>query len=262
MEHPSFGTIITTSDPFPQRVVTDYLRKNYKVAYGDIIQLYSDIKSVVDQIIQKVAFLTSADQSVHIIIAGHHDCAGYDHNFEKHKHKLDAAVETMKIFTPTGVRVSGIYSTNENQGQQWKSDFVEGDHFNPLEGVDLGIVLKCMDGRTSDAVSNYLESKQIHIAKIYTFPGADGAIGELVEIHKDAVFSTKTKIVDISTKKHLSQTILVAGFENSNRNDGLDTENKVLQYTAKIRSWDLSKTIQIAPLFVYRDGTIEELKEE
>lgn len=84
MSNGSFATAINCMDGRTQIPVIDYIRKKYKVDYVDMITEPGPIrflaentdKPTIESIKRRVAISTDKHISVHIVIVGHHDCAG------------------------------------------------------------------------------------------------------------------------------------------------------------------------------------------
>lgn len=84
MGYGSFATAINCIDGRTQIPVIDYIRKKYKVDYVDMITEPGPIrvlaentdKPTIESIKRRVGISTEKHGSVHIVIVGHHDCAG------------------------------------------------------------------------------------------------------------------------------------------------------------------------------------------
>lgn len=84
MGYGSFATAINCMDGRTQIPVIDYIRKKYKVDYVDMITEPGPIrvlaentdKPTIESIKRRVGISTEKHGSVHIVIVGHHDCAG------------------------------------------------------------------------------------------------------------------------------------------------------------------------------------------
>ena len=84
MSYGSFATAINCMDGRTQIPVIDYIRKKYKVEYVDMITEPGPIrvlaentdKPTLESIKRRVEVSTEKHGSVHIVIVGHHDCAG------------------------------------------------------------------------------------------------------------------------------------------------------------------------------------------
>jgi carbonic anhydrase len=84
MRNGSFATAINCMDGRSQIPVIDYIRKKYKVDYVDMITEPGPIrvlaenmdKPTIESIKRRVEISTGKHGSIHIVIVGHHDCAG------------------------------------------------------------------------------------------------------------------------------------------------------------------------------------------
>lgn len=84
MGYGSFATAINCMDGRTQIPVIDYIRKKYHVDYVDMITEPGPIrvlaentdKPTIESIKRRVEISTEKHDSVHIVIVGHHDCAG------------------------------------------------------------------------------------------------------------------------------------------------------------------------------------------
>ena len=84
MSYGSFATAINCMDGRTQIPVIDYIRKKYRVNYVDMITEPGPIrilaektdKPTLESIKRRVGISTGKHDSVHIVIVGHHDCAG------------------------------------------------------------------------------------------------------------------------------------------------------------------------------------------
>jgi hypothetical protein len=84
MSYGSFATAINCMDGRTQIPVIDYIRKKYKVDYVDMITEPGPIrilaektdKPTLESIKRRVGISIGKHGSVHIVIVGHHDCAG------------------------------------------------------------------------------------------------------------------------------------------------------------------------------------------
>jgi len=84
MSYGSFATAINCMDGRTQIPVIDYIRKKYRVDYVDMITEPAPIrvlaentdKPTLESIKRRVGISTGKHGSVHIVIVGHHDCAG------------------------------------------------------------------------------------------------------------------------------------------------------------------------------------------
>ena len=84
MSYGSFATAINCMDGRTQIPVIDYIRKKYRVNYVDMITEPGPIrvlaentdKPTIESIKRRVGISIGKHISVHIVIVGHHDCAG------------------------------------------------------------------------------------------------------------------------------------------------------------------------------------------
>ena len=84
MSYGSFATAINCMDGRTQIPVIEYIRKKYRVDYVDMITEPGPIrvlaentdKPTLESIKRRVENSTGKHGSVHIVIVGHHDCAG------------------------------------------------------------------------------------------------------------------------------------------------------------------------------------------
>jgi hypothetical protein len=84
MSYESFATAINCMDGRTQIPVIDFIRKKYKVDYVDMITEPGPIRVLaentdeptIESIKRRVGISTGKHGSIHIVIIGHHDCAG------------------------------------------------------------------------------------------------------------------------------------------------------------------------------------------
>lgn len=99
----TFGTAVNCMDGRVQDPVSAWLRKNRGVDYVDAVTeagingvLAADLPRVHERIRRKVEISIQKHGSKHIVVAGHHDCAGNPVSREEHEAQLRKAVELVK----------------------------------------------------------------------------------------------------------------------------------------------------------------------
>ncbi len=120
MNTKKFATAINCIDGRTQIPVIEWLKKEYKVDYVDMITepgpdkvLSEDRDSFTIQAIRrKVEISLNKHNSKIVAIAGHHDCAGNPVNKETHLKQILSAVGAIKMWN-LGVDVVGLW-INEN----------------------------------------------------------------------------------------------------------------------------------------------------
>ena len=102
MAHGKFGTAINCMDGRVQLPVIEWMKKQYKLDYVDMITEPGADKAVscgwyerIEEIKAKALISVNAHGSRTIIIAGHDDCAGNPVTPEQHKANLRDAVKTV-----------------------------------------------------------------------------------------------------------------------------------------------------------------------
>lgn len=84
MSYGSFATAINCMDGRTQIPVIDYIRKKYRVDYVDMITEPGPVrvlaentdKTTLESIKRRLEISIQKHASVHIVVVGHHDCAG------------------------------------------------------------------------------------------------------------------------------------------------------------------------------------------
>ena len=95
-----FGTAINCIDGRVQQPVADWVKKNYKVDYVDMVNepgpdkvLSQPQYSIVNALKAKVSISINAHHSSVVVIAGHHSCAANPVTQEEHEAQIRNAVK-------------------------------------------------------------------------------------------------------------------------------------------------------------------------
>ncbi len=116
MNAKKFATAINCIDGRTQIPVIEWLKKEYKVDYVDMItepgpdKILSEDKDsfTIQAIRRKVEISLNKHSSKIVAIAGHHDCAGNPVNKETHLKQILSAVGAIKMWN-LGVDVVGLW---------------------------------------------------------------------------------------------------------------------------------------------------------
>jgi hypothetical protein len=108
MSHGSFATAINCMDGRTQIPVIDYIRKKCKVDYVDMITEPGPIrvlaenkdKSTLESIKRRVGISTEKHGSGHIVVVGHHDCAGNPVEKEMQLKQILESIRTVRSWFP------------------------------------------------------------------------------------------------------------------------------------------------------------------
>ena len=116
MSHGSFASVINCRDGRTQLPVIDYVRNKYGVDYVDMITEPGPIrvlaenkdKTALESIRQRVEISTGKHGSEHIIIVGHHDCAGNPVEKETQLKQILKSIQTIRSWS-FQVKISGLW---------------------------------------------------------------------------------------------------------------------------------------------------------
>ena len=116
MSHGSFATAINCIDGRTQLPVIDYVRNKYRVEYVDMITEPGPIrilaenkdKAALESIRQRVEISIWKHGSEHIIIVGHHDCAGNPVEKETQLKQILESIKTIQSWS-FQVKIIGLW---------------------------------------------------------------------------------------------------------------------------------------------------------
>ncbi len=108
INHGSFATAINCMDGRTQIPVIDYTRKKYKVTYVDMITEPGPIrvlaenkdKPTLESIKRRIGISTAKHGSEHIVVVGHHDCAGNPVEKETQLKQILESIRTVRSWFP------------------------------------------------------------------------------------------------------------------------------------------------------------------
>jgi hypothetical protein len=108
MSHGNFATAINCMDGRTQIPVIDFIRKKYKVDYVDMITEPGPIRvlaentdrQTLESIKLRVGISTVKHGSEHIVIVGHHDCAGNPVEKETQVKQIIESIKTVRSWVP------------------------------------------------------------------------------------------------------------------------------------------------------------------
>jgi len=108
MSRGSFATAINCMDGRTQIPVVDHVRKKYNVDYVDMITEPGPIrvlaenkdKPTLESIKRRVGISTGKHGSGHIVIVGHHDCAGNPVEKETQIKQILESIRTVRSWAP------------------------------------------------------------------------------------------------------------------------------------------------------------------
>lgn len=130
------------------------------------------------------------------------------------------------------------------------------------QGETFFTSIGCMDGRVHPAILSYGQNKfKAKYADTITEAGLVGQITKQ-DIDQNLIESVKNKLL-ISLTKHQSKGIIVHGHQECAGNPVADEQHKQqVKETAKlIRTMVGAMTIEVAPVFVLRNGKNWKVKE-
>jgi carbonic anhydrase len=116
MNHGSFATAINCMDGRTQIPVINYVREKYGVDYVDMITEPGPIrvlaenrdKAALESIKRRVEISTGKHGSEHIVIIGHHDCAGNPVQKETQLKQILGSIKTVQSWV-SKVEIIGLW---------------------------------------------------------------------------------------------------------------------------------------------------------